>query len=64
MTQKTKRSLALARQTIRDCLAILSVPWPIPSVSEDDQRAAARGLGRSRYLPSPIQDFPFHKNKN
>ena len=64
MTQKNKRSLAIARRTIRDCLVILSVPWPIPSVSDADQRAAARGLGRSRYLPSPIQDFPFHKHKN
>lgn len=63
MTKKPKRSLVLAQQCIRDCLAILSVPWPKPSVSQADQRAAARALGRSSHLPSPVQNLPFHKNK-
>lgn len=61
MTKKPRFS-PVARKFIEDGAAILSVPWPVPSVSDADQRAAARGLGRSRYLPSPIQPLPLPKD--
>lgn len=58
---KRRRDPGVARQAIAEALRVLSVPFPLPSVSEAERRAAARGLRLTRYLPEPQPALPLPK---
>jgi hypothetical protein len=58
MKRQRVNSRPRERAVIEEAQRILAVPWGQEAVSEAEQRAAARRLGNSRYLPDLQRRLP------
>lgn len=59
MSRPTRQQLERNRRGLAQARECLDVPWPLPSVTPEQERAAARALGLLRYLPEPQQPLEF-----